>query len=93
MSLIDRIKDTVAKVAAPQSQKEQIPLPNASGGIGVHYGGEDLILSKPYIVAASLQIFFSFIAMCCFASVASFQAKFSVGPCTCICAFPGWQWC
>jgi len=26
--------------------------------------------------------------MCCFASVASFQAKFHVGPCTCICVFP-----
>ena len=42
MSLVDRIKDTVARVTAPQSQKEQIPLPNASGGIGVHYGGEDV---------------------------------------------------
>lgn len=42
MPLLDRIKDTVAKVAAPQPQKEQIPLPNASGGIGVHYGGEDV---------------------------------------------------
>lgn len=42
MSLVDRIKDTVAKVAAPRSQKESIPLPNASGGIGVHYGGEDV---------------------------------------------------
>lgn len=35
-------------------------------------------------VAASFQIFLSFIAMCCFASVASFQAQFHVGPCTCI---------
>lgn len=35
-------------------------------------------------VVASLQIFLSFIAMCCFASVASFQAQFHVGPCTCI---------
>ena len=42
MPLLDRIKDTVAKVAAPQPQKEQIPLPNASGGIGVQYGGEDV---------------------------------------------------
>ena len=42
MPLLDRIKDTVAKVAAPQPHKEQIPLPNASGGIGVHYGGEDV---------------------------------------------------
>ncbi len=28
-----------------------------------------------------LQIVFNFLAMCCFASVASFQAKWHVGPC------------
>lgn len=34
------------------------------------------------IVFRVLQIFFDFIAMACFASVASFQAKWKVGPCT-----------
>jgi hypothetical protein len=42
MSLLDRIKDTVAKVSASGAQKEQVPLPNASGGIGIHYGGDDV---------------------------------------------------
>ncbi|KAF8318520.1 hypothetical protein DL93DRAFT_2054513 [Clavulina sp. PMI_390] len=37
-------------------------------------------ISKPAVVFHSLQIFFSFIAMCCFASVASFQAHWHVGP-------------
>ena len=34
------------------------------------------------IVARVSQAFFDFIAMACFASVASFQAKWDVGPCT-----------
>ncbi|KAJ3481909.1 hypothetical protein NLJ89_g12175 [Agrocybe chaxingu] len=39
-----------------------------------------MIVSKPTIVFHASQIFFNFIAMCCFASVASFQAKWKVGP-------------
>jgi hypothetical protein len=41
-----------------------------------------MIVSKPMIVFRVTQIFFNFIAMACFASVASFQAKWKVGPCT-----------
>ena len=41
-----------------------------------------MIVSKPTIVAHSSQIFFNLIAMACFAGVASFQAKWGVGPCT-----------
>lgn len=40
-----------------------------------------MIVSKPTIVFHSSQIFFNFLAMACFASVASFQAKWGVGPC------------
>ena len=43
-----------------------------------------MIVSKPAIVFHIAQIFFNFLAMCCFASVASFQAKWDVGPCTCL---------
>ncbi|KAJ7510334.1 hypothetical protein B0H11DRAFT_1184400 [Mycena galericulata] len=39
-----------------------------------------MIVSKPMIVFHTSQIFFNFIAMCCFASVAAFQAKWKVGP-------------
>ncbi|KAJ7178868.1 hypothetical protein C8R43DRAFT_473642 [Mycena crocata] len=39
-----------------------------------------MIVSKPMIVFHTSQIFFNFLAMCCFASVAAFQAKWKVGP-------------
>ncbi|KDR79048.1 hypothetical protein GALMADRAFT_224299 [Galerina marginata CBS 339.88] len=39
-----------------------------------------MIVSKPTIVLHASQIFFNFLALACFASVASFQAKWKVGP-------------
>ncbi|KAF9267690.1 hypothetical protein L218DRAFT_641171 [Marasmius fiardii PR-910] len=39
-----------------------------------------MIISKPAIVFHTSQIFFNFLAMACFASVASFQGKYGVGP-------------
>ncbi|KAJ7220024.1 hypothetical protein GGX14DRAFT_532741 [Mycena pura] len=39
-----------------------------------------MIVSKPTIVFHTSQIFFNFLAMCCFASVAAFQAKWHIGP-------------
>ncbi|KIY53791.1 hypothetical protein FISHEDRAFT_32687 [Fistulina hepatica ATCC 64428] len=39
-----------------------------------------MLISKPTIVFHVSQIFFNFLAMCCFASVAAFQAKWGVGP-------------
>lgn len=41
-----------------------------------------MIVSKPMIVFHTSQIFFNFLAMCCFASVAAFQAKWHIGPCS-----------
>ncbi|CAG7849650.1 SubName: Full=Uncharacterized protein {ECO:0000313/EMBL:CCA71321.1} [Serendipita indica DSM 11827] len=76
MAIIDNIKDAVTRFI-PQ-KRESLPEPG-SAGHGMHRG-EDLILSKTFIVASSFQIFLSFIAMCCFAGVASFQAKHKVGP-------------
>jgi hypothetical protein len=43
-----------------------------------------MVVSKPAIVFHAAEVFFSFLALCCFASVAAFQAKWGVGPCTCI---------
>ena len=40
-----------------------------------------MIVSKPAVIFHASQIFFNFLAMCCFASVAAFQAKWKVGPC------------
>ncbi|KAF9452336.1 hypothetical protein P691DRAFT_661155 [Macrolepiota fuliginosa MF-IS2] len=39
-----------------------------------------MIVPKPAIVFHTSQIFFNFLCMACFASVASFQAKWKVGP-------------
>ncbi|KZT73498.1 hypothetical protein DAEQUDRAFT_662025 [Daedalea quercina L-15889] len=39
-----------------------------------------MIVSKPAIIFHASQAFFNFLAMCCFASVAAFQAKWNVGP-------------
>ncbi|EJD06666.1 uncharacterized protein FOMMEDRAFT_144613 [Fomitiporia mediterranea MF3/22] len=39
-----------------------------------------MIVSKPAIIFHASQAFFNFLAMCCFASVASFQGKWGVGP-------------
>ncbi|KAI0059161.1 hypothetical protein BV25DRAFT_1829194 [Artomyces pyxidatus] len=39
-----------------------------------------MIVSKPAIIFHTSQVFFNFLAMCCFASVAAFQAKWGVGP-------------
>jgi len=72
MPLLDTIKDRVTKIL-PQKE-ESIPKP----GSLIHE--DDMIISKPVIVVHALGIFFAFLAMCCFASVAAFQAHWDVGP-------------
>ncbi|KAF8588884.1 hypothetical protein K439DRAFT_1629309 [Ramaria rubella] len=74
MALLDTIKDAVAKVV-PQKQ-DSIPKP----GLGSMVHEEDMIVSKPAIVFHASETFFSFLALCCFASVAAFQAHWGVGP-------------
>ncbi|KAL4066822.1 hypothetical protein V8B97DRAFT_1949111 [Scleroderma yunnanense] len=39
-----------------------------------------MIISKPAVIFHTSQTFFNFLSMACFASVASFQAKWGVGP-------------
>jgi len=41
---------------------------------------DDMIVSKPAIIFHASQAFFNFLAMCCFASVAAFQAHWKIGP-------------
>ncbi|KAH9974837.1 hypothetical protein BJV74DRAFT_863305 [Russula compacta] len=79
MSFFDKIKDKL--IPDPSN----VPIStSASGGIGNRRGAlgfeDDMIVSKPAIVFHTSQIFFSFLAMCCFASVAGFQAHFKIGP-------------
>ncbi|EJD49670.1 hypothetical protein AURDEDRAFT_112490 [Auricularia subglabra TFB-10046 SS5] len=82
MALLDHITETVNRFLPQKREKIPQPINTASGGIGhgVYTQGEDMILSKPAIIFHALQIFFIFIAMCCFAGVASFQTKWKVGP-------------
>ncbi|KAH9178386.1 hypothetical protein EDB89DRAFT_1930940 [Lactarius sanguifluus] len=79
MSFFDKIKDKLT----PESSGVPIST-SASGGIGSRRGAlgfeDDMIVSKPSIICHASQVFFNFLAMCCFASVASFQARWHVGP-------------
>ncbi|KAF7424310.1 hypothetical protein PC9H_009617 [Pleurotus ostreatus] len=81
MSFLDRIQGGLNRVLP---SKHTGPSTSMSGGIGNGHGivpfEDDMIVSKPTIVFHASQIFFNFIAMACFASVASFQAKWKVGP-------------
>ncbi|TFK40114.1 hypothetical protein BDQ12DRAFT_648430 [Crucibulum laeve] len=79
MPLLDRITDTITRLVPSKPAK-----PPQQSGIGSGHGmrdfEDDMIVSKPTIVFHTSQIFFNFLAMACFASVASFQAKWGVGP-------------
>jgi len=79
MSFLDKIKDKL--IPEPSA----VPISaSASEGIGSRHGAlgfeDDMIVSKPAIICHTSQIFFLFLAMCCFGSVASFQAKYKIGP-------------
>jgi len=75
---------TITNKVLPE-KRGSLPLQPSSTGVGIGSGGhvpfdDDMIVSKPAIIFYTSQVFFNFLAMCCFASVASFQAKFHVGP-------------
>ncbi|KAG8968598.1 hypothetical protein FRC03_006718 [Tulasnella sp. 419] len=79
MPIIERIKD--AAIRLMPEKRSTLPMPVSGGlGHGIASFDDDLILSKPLIIFYACQIFFSFLAMACFASVASFQAKWNIGP-------------
>ncbi|VDC04806.1 unnamed protein product [Peniophora sp. CBMAI 1063] len=81
MSFFDKIKQGVSNVVPGGRDKVTASTTGGIGGGGGAMGFEDdMIISKPVIVFHASQIFFSFLAMCCFASVAAFQAKWGVGP-------------
>ncbi|KAK7032891.1 hypothetical protein R3P38DRAFT_2919529 [Favolaschia claudopus] len=83
MSLLDRIKDGItAIVPANNKRRNTIPPPQGIGNVGAGHANfeDDMIVSKPMIVFHSGQVFFNFLAMATFASVAAFQAKWHVGP-------------
>ncbi|KAG6861238.1 hypothetical protein C0995_002360 [Termitomyces sp. Mi166 len=77
MGVLERVTDLVSRVSPSQISKTSAP--GIGNGHGMVYD-DNMIVSKPAIVFHSSQIFFNFLAMACFASVASFQAKWKVGP-------------
>ncbi|KII89630.1 hypothetical protein PLICRDRAFT_39743 [Plicaturopsis crispa FD-325 SS-3] len=83
MPLLDRITDGLKRVLPAGNDSRPVST-SMSGGIGGGHGmvpfEDDMIVSKPTIIFHSSQIFFNFLAMACFASVASFQAHWGVGP-------------
>ncbi|KIJ66810.1 hypothetical protein HYDPIDRAFT_108723 [Hydnomerulius pinastri MD-312] len=83
MPFMDALQDGLDRVL-PQRKKSTPVSASISGGIGNGHGvvryEDDMIISKPAIIFHISQIFFNFLSMACFASVASFQAKWHVGP-------------
>jgi len=85
MALMDYVQSAVERVF-PSRRGSGLPRPASSGrrqGIGNAGVGEfedEMIISKPAVIFHTSQAFLSFIAMCCFASVAAFQAHWGVGP-------------
>ncbi|KAJ3806422.1 hypothetical protein F5876DRAFT_91074 [Lentinula aff. lateritia] len=82
MDFLDSLKDGIKKMRPGSSNKAPAGFGGAggissSGALGFE---DDMIISKPAIVFHVSQIFFNFLAMACFASVAAFQAKWGVGP-------------
>ncbi|KAE9403669.1 hypothetical protein BT96DRAFT_990099 [Gymnopus androsaceus JB14] len=81
MDFLDSVKERIRKTT---HSSNKAPAGFAgTGGIGSAGAmgfEDDMIISKPAIVFHVSQIFFNFLAMACFASVAAFQAKWKVGP-------------
>jgi len=80
MPLLDTLKDGVSKVFPRKDAESPVDTAPLGYGNSLRPFDDDMIISKPAIVFHTLQAFFSFLAMACFASVAAFQARFKVGP-------------
>ncbi|KAI0806056.1 hypothetical protein BC629DRAFT_1484793 [Irpex lacteus] len=83
MAISDYVQSLTSKVLP--EKRTSLPLQPSSTGMGIGSGGhvpfdDEMIVSKPAIIFHTTQVFFNFLAMCCFASVASFQAQHKVGP-------------
>jgi phosphatidylglycerophosphate synthase len=76
MSFFEKIKDGISSKMSRGPSHGISNNPNP-GVLGFE---DDMIVSKPTIIFHVTQIFFNFLAMSCFASVAAFQGKYHVGP-------------
>jgi len=80
MPLVDRLKDSMNRVFPKKDEEPAVDTAHLGYGNSLRPFDDDMIISKPAIILHTLQAFFSFLAMACFASLASFQARFKVGP-------------
>ncbi|KIK34717.1 hypothetical protein CY34DRAFT_812743 [Suillus luteus UH-Slu-Lm8-n1] len=81
MSFIDTLQNALDRMLPRRSKTSAVPAAVGIGsGLGMVNYEDDMIISKPAIIFHISQIFFNFLAMACFASVASFQAKWGIGP-------------
>lgn len=81
MSFIDTLQNGLDRMLPRRSKTSKVPPAVGIGnGLGMVNYEDDMIISKPAIIFHISQIFFNFLAMACFASVASFQAKWGIGP-------------
>ncbi|KDQ14275.1 hypothetical protein BOTBODRAFT_32748 [Botryobasidium botryosum FD-172 SS1] len=82
MPVVDQISGAFNKFLPQKKEGVAVPLATSSGGIGHGAAAfdDEMPISKPAIVFHTLQIFFTFLAMCCFANLAAFQAKWKIGP-------------
>ncbi|KAG1852922.1 hypothetical protein C8R48DRAFT_723748 [Suillus tomentosus] len=81
MSFIDTLQNALDRMLPRKSKTSTVPAAVGIGnGLGMVNYEDDMIISKPAIIFHISQTFFNFLAMACFASVASFQAKWGIGP-------------
>lgn len=80
MAVIDYLQSGFEKVFRPKAGQSGRVGKGIGNTVGAAQFEDDMIVSKPAIIFGTGQAFCNFIAMCCFASVASFQAKWGVGP-------------
>ncbi|OAX34495.1 hypothetical protein K503DRAFT_851592 [Rhizopogon vinicolor AM-OR11-026] len=80
MPFIEALQNGLDRVLPRKTKSNVVPAVGIGNGRGMVNYEDDMIISKPAIIFHTSQIFFNFLAMACFASVASFQAKWNIGP-------------
>ncbi|KAF9509686.1 hypothetical protein BS47DRAFT_1373458 [Hydnum rufescens UP504] len=81
MSVLDRLKDAARRIVPENHGPGLLSASSINGHVRiVPFEGEVDAISPAAMVFHASQIFFTFLAMCCFAAVASFQAKWHIGP-------------
>ncbi|KAG1723365.1 uncharacterized protein EDB91DRAFT_1173052 [Suillus paluster] len=80
MPFMETLQNGLDRVLPRRTKSSAVPPVGIGNGRGMVNYEDDMIISKPAIIFHISQIFFNFLAMACFASVASFQATWKIGP-------------